>query len=60
METRKKVGIGFLVSSVMFAIGGIVFLSVPVTPTWVPTLFGIVGIVASALGFAIVFPDTKA
>jgi hypothetical protein len=59
METRKKVGIGFLISSVMFAIGGIVFVSIPVTPEWVPTVFGIVGIVASALGFTIVFPDTR-
>jgi uncharacterized membrane protein HdeD (DUF308 family) len=56
---RKKKGIGFLITSVLFAVAGIVFYALPVTPTWVPTVFGIVGIVASALGFVIVFPDTK-
>lgn len=58
MTDRKKKGIGFLVSgSVFVALGGI-FLALPVTPDWVGTVIGIVGLVANALGFTTVFPDT--
>ena len=58
MTDRKKKGIGFLISgSVFLAIGGI-FLGLEITPDWVGTVVGIVGLVANALGFSTVFPDT--
>lgn len=60
MTDRKKRGIGFLISGVVFAVVGGIFLGTEVTPDWVGTVVGIVGLVANALGFVTVFPDTEA
>ncbi len=57
MTDRKKKGVGFLISgSVFLAVGGI-FLGLEVTPDWVSTVIGIIGLVGNALGFKTVFPD---
>lgn len=59
MTARKKKGIGFLVSGIAFLVGGGIFLGVDVTPDWLGTVFGIIGMVGNALGFGTVFPDTE-
>ena len=60
MTARKKTGLGFFISGAMFILGGIVCWYIPATPVWIPTLFGIVGLVGSSLGLKIVFPDVPA
>lgn len=60
MTARKKRGIGFLISGVVFAVVSGIFLGTEVTPDWVGTVVGIIGLVANALGFTTVFPDTEA
>ena len=59
MTDRKKKGVGFLISGVVFAGVGVVFMNTAVTPDWVGTAVTIIGVVANALGFKIVFPDTE-
>lgn len=59
MTARKKRGVGFLISGAVFAAMGGIFLGTEVTPDWVATVIGVVGLVANALGFVTVFPDTE-
>ena len=59
MTARKKKGIGLLISGVVFAVVGGVFIGLEVTPAWVDTALVLVGVVANALGFVVVFPDTE-
>jgi len=59
MTNRKKKGIGFLISGVVFAGVGVVFMATTVTPDWVGTVITLIGVVANALGFKTVFPDTE-
>ena len=59
MTNRKKKGIGFLISGIVFAGVGIVFMSTAVTSDWVGTVITLIGVVANALGFKTVFPDVE-
>jgi len=59
MTDRKKRGIGFLISGIVFVVFGGVFIGIPATPDWLGTAVGIVGLVANALGFVTVFPDNN-
>lgn len=58
MTVRKKKGTGFLISGAVFIIGGVVLFTTTSTPLWLPTCLTIIGMVAKALGFTTVFPDT--
>jgi ABC-type uncharacterized transport system permease subunit len=57
MTDRKKVGIGFLITSVIFAVVGGTFLATEVTPQWIALLIDGIGLVAGLLGFKVVYPD---
>jgi len=59
MSDRKKRGVGFLISGIVFVVTGGVFLGVEATPEWIAQAIAIIGLVANALGFATVFPDTE-
>jgi len=59
MTTRKKKGIGYAISGAVFVAAAVVCFATQVTPDWVNTIFGIIGLVAGALGFQVVFPDTE-
>lgn len=59
MTDRKKKGIGFFVSGGLFIGVGAVFTFLAATPDWVVTVMSIIGLVANALGFKIVFPDVE-
>lgn len=58
MTARKKRGIGFFVSGAAFVGAGVIMFAVTQTPEWLGTVFQLVGLVAGALGFTVVFPDT--
>lgn len=57
MTDRKKKGIGFLISGVVFLGVGGVFIGLDVTPDWLAMVIQGVGLIANLLGFATVFPD---
>ena len=57
MTDRKKKGIGFLISGVVFLGVGGVFIGMEVTPDWLAMVIQGVGLIANLLGFATVFPD---
>jgi len=59
MTDRKKKGIGFLISGVVFAGVGTIFMTMTVTPDWVGQVVMLVGVIANALGFKTVFPDME-
>ena len=59
MTDRKKKGIGFMVSGAVFAVAGVVFYSMPITPEWLAPAFGLIALVGNFLGFVIVFPDVE-
>jgi ABC-type uncharacterized transport system permease subunit len=57
METRKKKGIGFMISGVVFlGVGGALF-GIEATPDWLPIVVQGIGLIANLLGFSTVFPD---
>jgi ABC-type uncharacterized transport system permease subunit len=58
MEARKRKGIGFMISGVVFlGVGGALF-GTDVTPDWLPVVVQGIGLIANLLGFTTVFPDT--
>ena len=59
MTDRKKKGVGFLISGIVFAGVGVAFISATATPEWIGTVIVLIGVVANALGFKTVFPDTE-
>ena len=59
MTARKKKGIGFGISAVAFALASAVFIGWDVTPDWVNTALNLVAVIAGALGFSTVYPDTE-
>jgi hypothetical protein len=59
MTDRKKKGIGFFVSGGVFVAAGAVFTFMSATPEWFVTTIQVIGIVAGALGFKLVFPDVE-
>ena len=59
MTTRKKKGIGFVISGVVFLGVGGVFIGLDATPQWVALIVQAVGLLAGLLGFTTVFPDTE-
>jgi len=56
MTARKKKGIGFAITSVLFGVVAIVFLAFTSTPDWVSTGLEIATVVAEVLGFSITIP----
>jgi mannose/fructose/N-acetylgalactosamine-specific phosphotransferase system component IIC len=59
MAPRKKKGIGFLVSGLVFLLVGGVFTWTAQTPEWLDIALQIIGALGNVLGFAIVFPDRE-
>ena len=59
MTTRKKKGIGLIVTGVVSCIVGGVFLVFTATPVWVITGISVVSAVCNVLGLTFVAPDTK-
>jgi hypothetical protein len=53
MTARQKKGIGFLVTSALFALGGGVLLGTAVTPDWVTVIMTVVSAVSSVFGIVI-------
>ena len=58
MTARKRKGIGLLISGVVFAVVGSIFIGLEATPAWVDTALVLIGVLANTLGFVTVFPDT--
>jgi len=59
MDTRKKKGIGYIISGTVFVAVGAVFVGLPATPDWVGVVVQGIGLIANLLGFTTVFPDVK-
>lgn len=59
MTSRQKKGIGFGVSGAAFIAAAIVMFTSAVTPDWLASIFNIAGVIAGALGFVIVTPNTE-
>jgi mannose/fructose/N-acetylgalactosamine-specific phosphotransferase system component IIC len=59
MTDRKKRGVGFGISGLAFLLAAVVSFVVEADPSWLVPLLTIVGMVAGALGFTTVFPDTE-
>lgn len=59
MTARKKVGIGLGISGGAFLLAGIVAFFTTADPSWLEPVLNIVGLVAGALGFKVVLPDTE-
>lgn len=57
MSPRKKKGIGFFISGIVFVVVGGVFVFAEATPEWVSAGMGLVGLIAEFFGFKTVFPD---
>jgi len=58
MTPRKKRGIGYIVSGVVFVgVGGVLF-GTEASPEWLAIVVQGVGLIANLLGFTTVFPDT--
>jgi ABC-type uncharacterized transport system permease subunit len=59
MTDRKKRGVGYIISGVVFVgVGGVLF-GTEATPEWVATVVQGIGLIANLLGFTTVFPDTE-
>jgi hypothetical protein len=57
LSARKKVAIGFWVTSILFAaVGGIVW-NTTVNPTWLTIALPLVVVVADAVGLAVTVPQ---
>ena len=59
MTKRQKKGIGFGISGAAFVTAAVVILTTSATPDWLASIFNIAGIIAGALGFTIVTPNTE-
>lgn len=57
MDNRKKRGIGYMISGVVFLAVGGAMVGTDVTPEWLSLVVQGVGLIANMLGFATVFPD---
>lgn len=57
MTPRKKRGIGFLISGLLFLLVGGVLTWTTNSPEWVDVTLQVVGALANVFGFVIVFPD---
>ena len=57
MTNRKKKGIGFFISGAIFIAAGAVYTFLTEDPGWFWQAIGIVGLVASSIGFVVVYPD---
>lgn len=58
MTTRKKRGLGTMISGGIFIAVGAIVAFTTATPEWVPTVLSVIGLVGNAIGFIFVFPDT--
>ena len=59
MTERKKKGIGYIISGVVFIGVGGILLSTATTPDWVALVVQGIGLLANLLGFSTVFPDKE-
>jgi len=59
MTSRKKKGIGYIISGTVFLGVGAAFLGFETTPDWLALVVQGVGLIANLLGFSTVFPDTE-
>ena len=57
MTSRQKKGVGFLITAVGFGVVGAYLVFAAATPVWIGQALSIVGLVVSALGFTVVFPN---
>ena len=57
MTDRKKRGIGFFITGGLFVAAGIVYTFIAEDPSWFWQVVGIVGLVATSIGFVVVYPD---
>lgn len=57
LSARKKKGIGFCISGVVFLGVGGIFIATATTPDWLSLAIQGVGMIAGLLGFNTVFPD---
>lgn len=58
MTPRKKRGVGYIISGVVFVgVGGVLF-GTDASPDWLPVVVQGIGLIANLLGFTTVFPDT--
>lgn len=58
MTPRKRKGIGFIISGIVFLGAGVTFVAAPSTPDWLGIVISAIGAIANVLGFTTVFPDT--
>ena len=59
MTDRKKKGIGLGIGGALSILAGVILFVTTSTPDWLPMVISLVGLVAGALGFKIVEPDTE-
>ena len=57
LSSRKKVAIGFWVTSALFAIIGGIVWNTTVNPTWLTVALPLVVVVADAIGLAVTVPQ---
>ncbi len=57
MTPRKKKGIGFLVSGLVFLALGIILMVTTTTPAWVTTTLPIISGIANVIGLVLVIPS---
>ena len=58
MTDRKKKGVTMMVTGGLGIAAGIIVYATTQTPTWVPLVIQVVGIVAGFFGITVVYPDT--
>jgi hypothetical protein len=56
MTERKKKGLGFFISGVVFVAAGVVLWVTTGTPDWLNTVIAGIGLVGNLVGFALVLP----
>jgi hypothetical protein len=57
MNKRKRKGIGFGLTGLVFLLAGGIFYFADTTPEWLPMLISIIGTIAGTLGFTFIYPD---
>jgi len=58
MSTKKKKGLGLILSGAAFLVAGIFIIGSNI-PSFLPQIFAIVALVTNALGIVFVYPDEK-
>lgn len=60
MSDRKKKGLGFLISGIVFAVVGVLLLATTSSPVWLPTVIAAIGAVGNLVGLILVLPSDVA